>query len=119
MKDQEHKSPFKSGALRQLDSDIHRMEENIASLIEERNVLEDENRQLRTEAFVKSRDEFGSMIVNGVMAAIAHPKADGMTPAAVTMLMRIRQMATIDEVHSYIDEFRKGALAELQQKELA
>lgn len=104
---------FRSDTLRSLDLTLHEMEQDIDSLIQQRDELKEEVHRLQMESYAKSTEEFNTMIAGGMMACLGQPSIKSMSPAAVTMLSRIRSMETIEEVHAYVKEFMEGASKEL------
>lgn len=103
--------------MRDLDSAIFRMEKDIDELGALLREKDDQIRRLQTQSLLRSNDEFSTMITGGLMACIGQPDLNAMTPAAVTMLVRIRNMKTIDEVHAYVDEFIDKNKKQLIQQE--
>lgn len=104
---------LKSALMRDLDSTLHDMERNARELAAENRELRKEVRALEHAAFLKDQDHFNKMIAGGLLACIGQPSVESVGPAAVTMLARIREMRTIEEVHLYVEEFMESAKREL------
>lgn len=89
-----------------MDGKFFRLEEEVKFLKEENKKLNNElcenvNRQLK-----EGQDTMG----NALLAMLAPPSIDVMNPAGAIILMKIREMKSIKEVHQYIDSIKEKSL---------
>ncbi len=114
MENTQNETGFQSRTLWKVDRAIHQMEQDIDALLHENEELKAQIRELGHAAFLKEQDQFNTMIAGGLMACIGQPSIKSVSPAAVTMLSRIRSMKTLKEIHAYVEEFMTQAKSELE-----
>lgn len=90
------------------------MERDIEALLQENAELKDRISEMNYKAFLKEQEQFQTMVVSGLMACVGQPSVKSISPAAITMLARMRAMKTLKDVHAYIEEFTTKAKGELE-----
>ena len=89
-----------NNALLDLDDYILSLEENVEGLIKERDELRKEIGDKISQDFKDSQQ----MMVSTLLACIGTPPVESLGTVGATLLARIRDMKTIEEVHEFINE---------------
>ena len=99
--------------LERLDAALFAREEYIKELEEEIERLQKERAQWLNEEIKAGHDRMGQTL----RAVLGSPTAEGLGPVGVTVMMKIKDMQTIEEVHGYIEQIVKDHQEAMKEKQ--